>query len=122
MKDYKVQKGCANCAHCLQIGFDWPYYYCNINKDLPEYNEVPTEDHCTGNLFSNEEARTYTDEEYEKIFMSRSDAWHAWQNKREIKPHGICSLWETSIQDLEDIVPITQLPELLMRKGLIGEK
>ena len=41
MKDYKVQKGCANCAHCLKLGFDWPYYYCNVNKDLPEHNEAP---------------------------------------------------------------------------------
>ena len=126
MKDYKVQKGCANCAHCLQIGFDWPYYYCNVDKSLPKYNEVPTMNHSTGDLFETEKERTYAEEEekelYEKVFMPRCDLWHQWQNEHTVKPHGLCSLWETTIQDLEDIVPLTQLPELLMRKGLIGEK
>ena len=90
MKDYKVQKGCANCAHCLKLGFDWPYYYCNVNKDLPEHNEVPTVKFPQGNLFEVEK-REYTLEEDEKIFAPRFDAWSAWQNKREVKPHVILS-------------------------------
>ena len=126
MNDYKVQKGCANCTYCLQLGHDWPYYYCNVNKDLPEYSEVPTEKDCTGNLFSDKDySRPYTAEEekaFEELFMARCDIWHKWQNEHEVKPHGICSLWESTIQDLEDIVPLTQLPELLIRKGLLGEK
>ena len=106
MKNYKVLAACANCLHCLKIGVDWPYYYCNLDKSLPEYNGLPTEKEMCGNLFSTEEERKYTEEEYEKVFYPRCEIWHEWQKEHEVKPRGKCSLWESTIQELEEIEEI----------------
>jgi len=86
---YRNQDGCHNCANC-KILFDYdapPYYYCNVNNDIPKYNQID------GNQDHDENGKGYRlpfSKEVEDLLFDRNDVFSRWQELHEVQPYGIC--------------------------------
>jgi len=86
---YKNQDGCYNCDKC-KILFDYdspPYYYCNVNNDIPKYNKID------GNQDYDENGQEYRlpfSEEVEQILFDRYKVFSKWQDFHEVQSYGIC--------------------------------
>ena len=85
MKNYRVQNGCRNCRHSLEVteyDDNSPYgcYYCTLGA-LPRP--------LSGSLAMGEGPRSQLAKQYGYDKM----AWCEWRNKHGVHPAGICDAW-----------------------------
>jgi len=83
--NYRVQNGCHNCRHVLEVtDFDdnSPYgiYHCTLNA-LPRP--------LSGSLAMGEGPRS----RLAKVYGYDALTWWEWRSKHEVHPAGICDAW-----------------------------
>ena len=94
MINYRVQNGCHNCRHVLEVtDFDdnSPYgiYHCTLNA-LPRP--------LSGSLAMGEGPRS----RLAKVYGYDAKAWWEWHSKHGVHPAGICDAWV--IEDASELM------------------
>jgi hypothetical protein len=85
-KDYHAQDGCHNCGHVFRRDMyeEGPDYYCTVYQ-----GDGPRPPCMSGAM----DETGYERGASQAVYRAARARWDAWEEGREVKPWGVCSMW-----------------------------